>query len=314
MRSTGGLASALFSIGDDLNAAGREHARAQLQREIVQDRYAAKLAEIEARYANRGMPPEIQQRIVQASGLDMTPKTQADFQRDANPVKFDDEGQPLPPAMVPDEKAYEKYRRGQQRAALTAGIALSKPEALDNLARFIEQQRNELLEQEIAEGQTDPHTIGRARAALKGQGEYDQGTQGILNRYTGEQRDTPKTRSEIRENDAQAHRARVAASSDVGNRVHSVVPAGDGYLRIVFRDGRSMMLRDSGGKPLSSKDYATTRRQIEQELMRDPLMARDPVARTAEVDKIMQNIYPQHRPGAGTGGGHRPSLDSFFRN
>lgn len=165
---------ALMSAGTDVLTWSIEQQRARREEFIAQmkDSRERDLAELRAavqqlraggggaRGAGGGEPTDLEASIY---AVDRQQRGPGEFQRDANPVAMDDDGNPMPPAMVNDDAAYQQYRRQQQRGYEDLQAA-RKPGDRDSYARGrIEQDAFEAGFNDVAGGRNTE----RARQAVR---------------------------------------------------------------------------------------------------------------------------------------------------
>jgi hypothetical protein len=201
----------------------------------LEEKRKARLEELRAEYAEReklevGKEQRTEARVQEAAkkfrpmfGVDETPKTQDNFQR-AKPLIGDTtQGPPEelqgPPETTPDTEAFGKYQKKQERGAAMAELAARRPEALDNVSKALNDEKlGALLDEAIKSG--DMNQVARVRAALLGRsGRKIQGGYVFDEFDDGDPQATGLTESAIRENDAQAGRARSGSTNDRAGEV-----------------------------------------------------------------------------------------------
>jgi hypothetical protein len=173
------------------------------------------------------------------------------------------------------------------------------PSNYDNLqkGKTVERERDLTLDAPTVEGALEG---GRRVGAAKGKGEFDIKDGTRLNEFTGDTKTTDVGQSTVTKNKAAAAKDYTSASTDKATSVHSVVAGGDGRMYIVTRDNRQIPMTSDDGGPLTSKEFAETRRRIESDMAKDVsyMGERNRVKREAEVERKMREIYPTRVPEA----------------
>lgn len=230
------LGRAIESIGGDvlawsqLQQQGRlrqaaEALRDQRERDIAELRASIQRMGIEARGTSRsgagGPPSEFEAGIY---GLDLQPRQPGDFTRDANPVAFDDEGNKLPEARVPDADAFAGYKSGQRRAFedLQAG---RNPAARDDYARGRQTER--LTQGAFSTDASEVERTRRASRAIQGKDRFKVDGDEKIDEFSdaGFRGQTAQGQAKVRESGAKASRAAA------GERQSEQLRAADGSVR-----------------------------------------------------------------------------------
>lgn len=343
---------ALMSVGEDVSQYGIAALRTDTAREMneLKLQYQMMFNQMRAAATSAGKAAGTASGFVPNSGLSeeqiaaMSGLTVPEFRagRDFNRAG------PASEVKATADSAGMEYLDPTDRAQLEAAGGMKGETAASMVGRQVaDKARSGIVASSIAPQYLDQFEKGRTAADVRGRALDPNATPQQIGDLTarvkamdgkdqfaiqGDTRiDTSRgnmTTTEVGKAKAAEHNAKAANERDAGspsNRVHSVVPGGDGKMYVVMKDGTRQPLMGDSGEPIDTKEYNATRARIEAELMKIGRYRRDNEARMAEVERQMAAIYPGRAPGAGkppspapapgkgNGSGSAPKLDSFFK-